>query len=56
MVQLSPELLKRASPVQRYGLAVVAVAVALGAALLVNRYKQFADLYAGFNCFQMLML
>jgi K+-sensing histidine kinase KdpD len=39
MVQLTPELLKRPSPVQRYGLAVVAVAVALGAALLVNRYN-----------------
>ena len=38
MVQLTPELLKRPSLVQRYGLAVVAVAVALGAALLVNRY------------------
>jgi K+-sensing histidine kinase KdpD len=39
MVQLTPDLLKRASSVQRYGLAVVAVAVALGAALLVNRYS-----------------
>jgi K+-sensing histidine kinase KdpD len=32
-------LLKHPSPVQRYGLAVVAVAVALGAALLVNPYN-----------------
>jgi signal transduction histidine kinase len=31
-------LLNRPSPVQRYGLAVVSVAVALGAALLLNRY------------------
>src|ERR1700730_18891500 len=38
MVQLTPELLKRPSPVQRYGLAVVAAAVALGAALLANRF------------------
>ncbi len=39
MVQLTPKLLKRASPVQRYGLAVAAVAVALGAALLVEKYN-----------------
>src|ERR1700730_6780258 len=38
VVQRSPELLKGPSPVQRYGLAVVSVAVALGAALLLNRY------------------
>jgi light-regulated signal transduction histidine kinase (bacteriophytochrome) len=34
-----PELLKRPSPVQRYGLAVVSVGVALSAALLLNRYN-----------------
>ena len=39
MVQLTPQLFKRASPAQRYGLAVVAVAVALGAALLVEKYN-----------------
>jgi K+-sensing histidine kinase KdpD len=38
VVQLRPELLKRPSPVQRYGLAVVCFAVALGASLLLNRY------------------
>jgi hypothetical protein len=38
VVQRWPELLKRPSPVQRHGLAVVSVAVALGAALLLNRY------------------
>jgi signal transduction histidine kinase len=32
------ELLKRPSPVQRYGLALVSVAIALGAALLLERY------------------
>src|ERR1700716_3281987 len=31
--------MKRLSPVQRYGLAVVSVAVALGAALLLNQYN-----------------
>jgi K+-sensing histidine kinase KdpD len=39
MVPLTPDLLKRPAPVQRYGLAIVAVAVALGAALLVERYN-----------------
>jgi light-regulated signal transduction histidine kinase (bacteriophytochrome) len=39
VVHRRPELLKRPSPVQRYGLAVVSVAVALSAALLLNRYK-----------------
>ena len=34
----TPALLKRPSPVPRYGLAVVSVAVALGAALLLERY------------------
>jgi K+-sensing histidine kinase KdpD len=43
MVPLTPALLQRPSPVHRYGLAVVVVAVALGAALLVNRYH-FRDI------------
>jgi light-regulated signal transduction histidine kinase (bacteriophytochrome) len=38
-LQRGPELLKRLSPVQGYSLAVVSVALALGAALLLNRYN-----------------
>jgi light-regulated signal transduction histidine kinase (bacteriophytochrome) len=38
MVQLTPALLKHPSLLQRYGLAVAAVAAALYAALLMNRY------------------
>jgi K+-sensing histidine kinase KdpD len=39
VVQRRPDLLKRSSPLQRYGIAVLSVAVALGAALLLKRYN-----------------